>query len=230
MKVAVVIPTRNEAGRIGQLLATIPRSVGVVVVDASQDSTPAIVQTQRPDALIIHSTARIAEARQIGSMAAQADWLVFSDADVAFAPGYFERLHAYQHLDGYYGPKRATAAHPTYDAIFNHGQRLCQFCGFPAASGSNMIVRRVALLEAGGFRCDLPVNEDTELFLRMAFLGYPIGYAPDLVVHSLDDRRLDRGATRKLIHSALRSLLIALDLRIGLPPAWLQHDWGYWKR
>jgi hypothetical protein len=93
-----------------------------------------------------------------------------------------------------------------------------------------MAIRKRVLIEAGGFRLDLPVNEDTELFLRMAHQGYAIRYVAELAVRSLDDRRLDRGATRKLLHSAARSALIALDLRIALPQGLLRHDWGYWKK
>jgi len=47
MRVAVVIPTRNEAGSIAQVLASIPRPpvTDVVVVDAqSTDGTPAIAE------------------------------------------------------------------------------------------------------------------------------------------------------------------------------------------
>jgi glycosyltransferase involved in cell wall biosynthesis len=228
-QLSVVLPTRNEAARIGGLLASLPNEVELVVVDASDDTTADVVLALRPEhTRVIRSRAGIAEARQIGAQAARREWLLFTDADVAFAPDYFTRICHYSAYDGFYGPKFATNRHPTYDAVFNGGQRLCHQIGFPAASGSNMAVRRQVLLEAGGFRCDLPVNEDTELFLRMDHLGFRIAYAPDLTVRSLDDRRLDRGATRKLFHSVIRSVLIALDLRVALPPRLLRHDWGYW--
>lgn len=229
-RVSVIIPTRNEAARIGGLLASLPAEVELIVVDASDDATADVVRALRPHATrVIRAHAGIAEARQIGAQVARGEWLLFTDADVAFTPLYFAQMHHYLAYDGFYGPKFATHRHPTYDAIFNGGQRLCHQIGFPAASGSNMVVRKQVLFEAGGFRLDLPVNEDTELFLRMAYLGYQIAYAPDLTVHSLDDRRLDRGATRKLLHSAVRSTLIALDLRVALPSRLLRHDWGYWE-
>lgn len=227
---SVVIPTRNEAALIGRFLASIPASVELVVVDASDDETPEIIERTRPHhTRIIRSSAGIAEAREIGAAAASGEWLLFSDADVYFAPGYFDRLARYSEADAIYGPKYATAAYRWYSTVFTKGQRLAHAIGFPAASGSNMAIRRQVLTAVGGFRCDLPVNEDSELFLRLAHRGYRVQFAPDLAVYSLDDRRLRRGAMRKLLHSTTRCALIALGMRIPLPQRLLRHDWGYWS-
>lgn len=227
---SVVIPTRNEAALIGRFLAALPEWVELVVVDASDDETPAIIERTRPyNTRLIRSPASIAEAREIGAAAARGEWLIFSDADVRFAPGYFERFVRYAGADAVYGPKYATSAYRWYSTIFTGGQRMAHALGFPAASGSNMAVRREVLTAIGGFRRDLPVNEDSELFLRLAHRGYRIRFAADLAVYSLDDRRLRRGAVRKLAHSTARCALIALGMRIPLPQRLLRHDWGYWS-
>ncbi len=227
---SVVIPTRNEAALIGRFLAALPEWVELVVVDASDDETPAIIERTRPyNTRLIRSPASIAEAREIGAAVARGEWLIFSDADVRFAPGYFERFARYAGADAVYGPKYATSAYRWYSTIFTGGQRMAHALGFPAASGSNMAVRREVLAAIGGFRRDLPVNEDSELFLRLAHRGYRIRFAADLAVYSLDDRRLRRGAVRKLAHSTARCALIALGMRIPLPQRLLRHDWGYWS-
>lgn len=227
---SIVIPTRNEAALIDRFLAAIPASVELVVVDASDDETPAIIERTRPyNTRVIRSPAGVAEAREIGAAAASGDWLIFSDADVRFAPGYFDRFARHASADAVYGPKYATSAYRWYSTVFTGGQRIAHALGFPAASGSNMAVRRDVLKAIGGFRCDLPVNEDSELFLRLAHRGYRIRFAADLAVYSLDDRRLRRGAARKLLHSTVRCALIALGMRIPLPQRLLRHDWGYWS-
>jgi glycosyltransferase involved in cell wall biosynthesis len=229
-RISVVIPTRNEARNIGACLASIPAEVELVAVDASDDSTPEIIHALRPrQTQIIQSRAGIAAARQIGAEAASGEWLIFCDADICFAPDYFLRIAPYLALDAFYGIKLATATHATYARCFTAGQSLSHRMGFPAASGSNMAVRRRILQSVGGFRADLPVNEDSELFLRLAYHGYHVGYATDLAVHSLDDRRLDAGVARKLLHSAARCVLIAAALRVPLPQRLLRHDWGYWR-
>lgn len=227
---SVVIPTRNEAALIGRFLAALPEWVELVVVDASDDETPAIIERTRPyNTRLIRSPASIAEAREIGAAVARGEWLIFSDADVRFAPGYFERFARYAGADAVYGPKYATSAYRWYSTIFTGGQRMAHALGFPAASGSNMAVRREVLAAIGGFRRDLPVNEDSELFLRLAHRGYRIRFAADLAVYSLDDRRLRRGAVRKLAHSTARCALIALGMHVPLPQRLLRHDWGYWS-
>ncbi|QIK38840.1 glycosyltransferase [Caldichromatium japonicum] len=227
---SVVIPTRNEAALMDRFLRSLPDEVELVVVDASDDETPALIERIRPhNTRIIRSSARIAEAREIGAAAASGEWLIFSDADVYFVPGYFERFGRYYDADAIYGPKYATADYRWYSTVFVAGQRLAHTLGFPAASGSNMAVRRQVLNAVGGFRCDLPVNEDSELFLRLAHRGHCVRFAPDLAVYSLDDRRLKRGAVRKLLHSITRCALIALGMRVPLPQRLLRHDWGYWS-
>jgi glycosyltransferase involved in cell wall biosynthesis len=229
-RVTVIIPTRNEAERIGQFLASLPPALQLIVVDASDDATPEVVQHIRPHATrVIRSPTRIATARQIGAAAAQTEWLLFSDADVRFEAGYFDRIGAYLHHDAFYGPKYATASHPFYTRCFISGQQWCDRLGFPAASGSNMAIQRHVFDALGGFRLDLPVNEDSELFLRLAHRGFSSHYAADLGVHSIDDRRLDRGSLRKMLHSALRGALIAAGFRVPLPQRLLRHDWGYWR-
>jgi glycosyltransferase involved in cell wall biosynthesis len=230
-RVSVIIPTRNEARSIAAFLESLPPDVDLIVVDASDDPTPAIIAARRPErTLVIRAPVGIAAARQLGAQAARGDWLLFSDADVRFTPGYFARLAPYLAFDAFYGVKRATAAHPWYDCCFGAGQRVCHRLGIPAASGSNMAVRREAFAAVGGFRADLPVNEDSELMLRLARHGYRVAFAPDLAVDSLDDRRLDRGALRKLLHSASRTALLAAGLYVPVPQRWLRHDWGYWRR
>jgi hypothetical protein len=102
--------------------------------------------------------------------------------------------------------------------------------GVPAASGSNMGVRRDVFAAVSGFREDLPVNEDTDLMMRVARAGFRVLWRPELAVRSLDDRRLRAGATFKSVHSLTRGLLLLVDHRLALPRRWLAHDWGYWRR
>ena len=229
-RVSVIIPTRNEAARVPAMLQGLPPAVELVVVDASDDGTDRLVEALRPERTrVIRSTARIAAARQIGAREASGSWLLFSDADVRFEPGFFDRLPRRLVGDAFYGPKRATTRHRLHGAAFIGAQRLLHAAGIPAASGSNMAVRRSVFEAVGGFREELPVNEDTELMMRIAYRGHRVEYCRELAVDSLDDRRLDRGVTLKSLHSLSRGLLLWMNLRRALPAAWLEHDWGYWR-
>jgi glycosyltransferase involved in cell wall biosynthesis len=229
-RVSVIIPTRNEARHVAAMLRPLPPQVELVVVDASDDGTDRRVEALRPARTrVLRSRAGIAAARQLGAQHASGEWLLFSDADVRFEPGFFERLPLRLQGDAFYGPKRATAGHRLHGWAFGAAQRALHAAGIPAASGSNMAVRRAVFEGVGGFRQELPVNEDTELMMRIAHRGHRVEHCPELAVESLDDRRLDRGPVRKSLHSLSRGLLLWVDLRWSLPAAWLEHDWGYWR-
>ncbi len=229
-EVSVIVPTRNEIHNITMFLASLHPAVELVVVDASDDGTDRLIEELRPERThIVRSRARIAPARQIGAQAATGQWLIFTDADVCFEPDYFAYLSSSLKGDAFYGPKYATAAYPNYSQFFNASQRIIHRVGIPAASGSNMGLRRDVLQKVGGFRLDLPVNEDTELMMRVRRRGFRVNYVRELAVRSIDDRRLDCGVAFKTFHSLGRNLLLLTNLYIPVPRRWLRHDWGYWK-
>jgi glycosyltransferase involved in cell wall biosynthesis len=229
--VSLIVPTKDERDHLPAFLASVPDAVELVIVDASRDGTDVLAEELRPARTrVIRSPSGIAGARQIGARSAAGRVLLFSDVDVAFEPGYWDALPAVLGADAFYGPKRTTAAYPRYGRAFVTAQGLLHRLGIPAASGSNMAVRRDVFDAVGGFRQDLPVNEDTELMMRVARRGYRVLWRPELAVRSLDDRRLRAGVVFKSAHSLTRGLLLLAEHRLGLPRRWLAHDWGYWRR
>ncbi len=227
--ISVVIPTRNEAHNIAAFLATLHSAVELVVVDASDDDTAQLIMATRPvRTTVIRSRVGIARARQLGAEVARGGWIVFSDADVCFEPGYFPYLAQHISSDAFYGPKYSTETFRRYSQLFNASQRAFHRLGIPAASGSNMGLRREVFERVGGFRLDLPVNEDTELMMRVQRQGFRVDYLPELAVRSLDDRRLERGVVLKTLHSLSRNSLLFISAYIPIPRRWLSHDWGYW--
>jgi glycosyltransferase involved in cell wall biosynthesis len=159
-EVTVIVPTRNERANLPAFLASLPDEVELVVVDASADGTEQLVWSLRPSRTrVLRSPAGIPAARQLGAAVARGRWLLFTDADVRFEPGF----------------------------------RL-------------------------------------ELMMRIQHHGFRVRWAPELAVHSLDDRRLRQGLAYKSAHSLARGLLLWLGLRLRLPAGWLASDWGYWSR
>lgn len=226
----VVVPTKNERANIGAFLSSLPPEIALIVVDASEDGTPEVIERLRPARTrVLRARGNIASARQLGAEAAVTEWVLFTDADVVFAPGFFATLAAASFPAGtgaLYGRKAALGSYPVYHALFRAGQAVCAFFGIPAGSGSNMLVRRAALGEAGGFDLELSCNEDSEVLWRVADAGVGVRFVPELVVYSRDERRLARGSVKKLVHSALRCALLYTEL---LPRRWRAHDWGYWS-
>lgn len=229
-EITLIVPTKNEAHNVGRFLESIPTDIRIIIVDASSDGTGDIIrQTGRKSVRVLHDGGNIAVARQLAAENARTEWLLFSDADVLFAEGYFAALREIQpgpDHGGLVGAKLSRDRHRWYYCLFSMWLRLFCAMGIPAASGSNMLVRREALLRAGGFDRRLSCNEDSELMWRIHRHGYRIDYVGTLKVYEFDHRRLDDGVLRKTAHSLLRCALLFCGLLHG---ALRNHDWGYWR-
>jgi GT2 family glycosyltransferase len=243
-ELSIIVPTRDEARNTPAFLRSLPAAVELIVVDASEDETPELIASLRPvrsrvirqlenksPANACHGKTSgqarsIAEARQLGAQAATTPWLLFTDADVVFAPEYFDRLQAYRGWDVLYGPKLSADEYAGYYRWFAAGQHLSHRLGIPAISGSNLLISRQAFEVSGGFDLQLQCNEDTELGWRVQRRGFGIEFAPDLIVYARDHRRLRRGVLRKTLHSIARCSLLRFNL---MPTRWRASDWGYWS-
>jgi glycosyltransferase involved in cell wall biosynthesis len=224
----VVIPTRNEAQNIGFLLATLPKDMSLIVIDRSHDGTPDMIRRLRPEKTeVIRRSANITEARQIGAEMAGTKWLLFTDADIVFPDGYFSKLQGLNGAEVFYGPKLSQDRFRWYYRAMAVGQEICHALGAPAASGSNLLIERQALLRSGGFDLDLNCNEDSEVVWRLARAGNRTRFCRELFVYATDHRRLEGGLSSKTIHSLARCTLLYSGL---LSQAQKRSDWGYWKR
>lgn len=223
----LILPTRDEAHNISAFLASVPADVRLIVVDASRDETPDLIEKLRPDnTLVLREPATVTEARQRGAELAKTDWLLFSDADVVFAPDYFDRLTRLEGHAVYYGPKLSRERYRGYYRWIAKGQAISHSIGIPAASGSNLLVPRSALAAVGGFDLRLNCNEDSELVWRIKRAGFRVRFLPDLEVYAIDHRRIERGRTRKTLHSLARCALLYTNL---MPHKLRSLDWGYWQ-
>jgi GT2 family glycosyltransferase len=226
----IVIPTRNESANIARCLRAIPPEFLVVLVDASVDGTCEVARGTRPHHLrIVRDRGNVATARQLGSELARREWLLFSDADVELAPDYFEQLRGLrpdERQGAILGAKLSLGRYRGYYRCFSAWLGLVSRIGLPAASGSNMLVRRAALRQVGGFDTSLSCNEDSELVWRIQRHGFEVTYCGALRAHEFDHRRLDAGTVRKTVHSLVRCALIDCGL---LSEEQKRADWGYWS-
>ncbi len=225
--ITIILPTRNEQHNIAGFLASLPAECHLIVVDASEDNTPELILAIRPDRTrILRKRSNIPEARQAGSDLATTEWLLFTDADIAFPDDYFDTLAQYAEADCIYGSKLSHGDYRHYYRYFAYGQQLSHQLGIPAATGSNLLIRRNIITRVGGFDPVLVCNEDSELVWRIKRAGFKVTYAPNMAVIATDHRRLHQGLLRKTLHSLLRCGALYLDL---IPAKWRRHDWGYWS-
>lgn len=226
-EITLILPTRDEAHNIGAFLASLPAELRLIVVDASRDGTPDLIERLRPArTLVLREPGSVTQARQRGAEVARTDWLLFSDADIVFPPDYFSRLPRLAGSDVYYGPKLSTDRFRGYYERFAMAQSIAHACGIPAASGSNLLIRRAALSAVGGFDLALTCNEDSEVVWRLARARFRVSFRSDLVVHATDHRRIVGGRWRKTLHSVTRCALLYSHL---MPKRYRTHDWGYWQ-
>lgn len=93
LEFTIILPTRNESHNIRKFLRSVPKNIKLVVVDASRDETAEIILEERPlYTWVIKEFCTVTEARKIGSEFAWTKWLVFTDADIEFAPDFFDIL------------------------------------------------------------------------------------------------------------------------------------------
>lgn len=250
--ISVVVPTKNERENLPRFLASLPPEVELILCDASDDGTPDLARSLRPDGtIVLAAPGSIAAARQAGAEVSSGDLLVFADADVELDAGYFARLRALMDPDckrsslsqdgvrgtgnegllweAVCGPKLSRDSYTRYYQLVAEAQRATYATlRIAGASGSNMALTRAAFQSLGGFRLDLRCNEDTELFLRAGRQGCRVLYDSYLVVWATDHRRLRRGLVRKSVHSLVRNSLLYLVCKRAALPRLLEHDWGYW--
>ena len=228
----VIVPTRNEAANIEAFLDSIPAAAELIVVDKSTDGTGDIVRRRRPrHTTLLECSESLTVARQKGAVAARTRWLLFTDADVKFAPDYFPALVSCladdtRGLALVFGPKLSVDAYEGHYGRLAAAQRVLAALNIPAASGSNMLVTAEAFAAVGGFDRALTCNEDSELGWRIARAGFAWCFDPRLVAYASDHRRLRRGVLRKTLHTVFRCSALYLGL---IPRRWRGHDWGYWR-
>ena len=216
-RVSVVVPTRNRSRLLAVALRGVLRQRGVdleviVVDEASTDDTPALLAGLGDPRVrtVRHETPRgVSTARNRGAAEARGDWVAFTDDDDLWAPDKLARqLQAAQAAGrdwAYTGsvnigegfgvvhglppppPEEVVAALPHYNAI--------------PGGGSNVVIRREALLRAGPFDTRLRNTEDWEMWIRLAKAGPPAWVCSPLLAYrvhgansSLDITEILRGA------------------------------------
>jgi len=227
-ELTIVVPTRNEERNIRLFLGSLPIGVRLIAVDASQDGTAEILFNHALNpTTVIFQGGTIAQARQSGLERAQTEWVLFTDADIAFPPEYFQQIVflSFDNIDAVYGPKISLDDYQNTYRWFSRGQSWLDAVGIPAVSGSNLLIRKEVCLKAGGFDPELPCTEDSELGWRLRRKGYSIHFLPELQVIATDHRRWQQGWVQNWIHSMVRGGLMYLGL---LPEKYRISDWGYW--
>jgi glycosyltransferase involved in cell wall biosynthesis len=195
---SVVLPFRNAAGTIVEQLEALANQdfLGrweVVAVDNySEDESRRLVESfsGRLELRVVDARERLGGgyASNVGARHAQAQTLVFVDADDVVAPGYLSAMAAalehHEFVTAAFdqetlNPAWVRAAHgPPWRE--GHEPLVDQFGVLPNAGASMGITRRL-LESVGGFPDDLPRMYDIALSWEVQFAGTPLHYVPEAV-------------------------------------------------
>ena len=186
--VSVVIPTYNRAVLLREAIASVLRQCYaplelIVVDDGSTDATFACLRPLRELRIVRQDhTGMPGQARNAGARVARGEYLAFLDSDDLWLPHKLAMQVAAAAAAG-------DAINHTRERWLRGGRVISQRGQRHRRSGdlfadslrkciigpSTVLLLRQAFAEAGGFREDLEIAEDYELWLRLT-ARYPVGY------------------------------------------------------
>jgi hypothetical protein len=181
---AVIVPVRNDAARLARCLQTIAASRGalgnvemVVADNGSTDESAAVAEAS--GARVLHlPDLRVSELRNQAAAAAASDLFAFVDADHEVSPAWIPAALDVMALDGvgaagaiYEAPAAGTWVQRMYGVL--RGRTVGRADVAWLGSG-NLIVRREAFQQIGGFDATLEACEDVDLCQRLRTAGWRI--------------------------------------------------------
>jgi cellulose synthase/poly-beta-1,6-N-acetylglucosamine synthase-like glycosyltransferase len=184
---SIVVIGRNEAPRLARCLESLTRSRGVagemeiIYVDsASTDESPAIAGAHCAEVIVLHTERpTAARGRNAGWRKARAPFVLFLDGDTVlherFASTALDAMRRDPQIAAVWGHRREL--HPG-DSVYNRVLDLDWIYapGDTEYCGGDVLMRKSALEEAGGYDQDLIAGEEPELCRRLRARGYRISH------------------------------------------------------
>jgi GT2 family glycosyltransferase len=229
--ITVIIPTKDEAKNIVSFLESLPAEIALIIVDSGTDRTAESTLKFKPQKTkVISEVCNIPQARQLGADTAATEWLLFSDADMAFDSQYFKNLQNMQFdnkTGAVMGGKHSKKKFRWYYNIYTFSIMFLAWFKIPIGSGSNMLIRKEALQSVGGFDLALSHSEDNDILWRIHKAGWKVVFKKSLRVYETDHRRLEKGIFKKFSHGTLRAFFLITGFNREKVR---KSDWGYWDK
>jgi mycofactocin system glycosyltransferase len=226
--ISVIIPVKNRPQDIRECLTSLasldyPKDkVEIIVVnDGSTDSTSKVVQNFNIKTIHLPQSMGASACRNLAARDASGDLLGFTDSDCVPHPHWLRELSPYFYderigiVGGYVSNFYNQSSLDRYEEVkssLNMGSYSFKVENSrPSAAyvpSCNLIIRKKAFSEAGGFQEDLVVGEDVDLCWRTRALDYHLLYVPKGEVkhkHRNDllhmpKRRFDYGTSEAILY------------------------------
>lgn len=202
--ISVVVITYNEEKNIRDCLDSLMAidypadRHEILVVDASSDETPQIVQ-EYERVRLIRSTKGFSQQKNVALKAAKFDILAFTDADCIIPPDWLKAVNRAFQQQGVagvggnafpppgsrrFGKWTACVGHPVGGAIGFDGNVRGTESGVAFVAGCNSAFRKQVLFEVHGFDPRFyDGGEDVDISRRLRDKGFFLDYIPDLTVY-----------------------------------------------
>ncbi|MFY9939046.1 MAG: glycosyltransferase [Silvibacterium sp.] len=184
--ISVVVIGRNEGQRLARCLESIRlirgfdgESIQIIYVDsASKDGSPELASTYGAEVIIVHAERPTAAlGRNAGWRVAKSEFVLFLDGDTVLHPDFVKAASEPMLQDAsivaVWGHRREI--HPEvsiYNRILDldwvYAPGIAEFCG------GDVLMRRRALEQVGGYDNELIAGEEPEMCRRMRARGYRI--------------------------------------------------------
>lgn len=181
---SIVVIGRNEGRRLSKCLESIRQVHGVAVMEtiyvdsASTDGSPELASRAGATVIKVYPERPTAAlGRNAGWQRAASDLVLFLDGDTVLHPDFpqaaCDALSRESSIAAVWGHRREI--HPE-ESVYNRILDLDWIYqpGFTEFCGGDVLMRRKALVETGGFDEGLIAGEEPELCRRMRALGYRI--------------------------------------------------------
>jgi GT2 family glycosyltransferase len=228
-RLTVIILTYNreaELHRTLERMLSLPEQLTLIVVDnASQDGTSAMVRSAFPEVTLISLPSNLGAAgRNAGARCAQTQYIAFCDDDTWWATGALER--AVRLLDAHadvavlsarvlVGAKESedpACSVMASSPLPSKGLPGPALLGFLAGAS---VMRRVPFIEAGGYEPRFFIGgEEALLTLDLVSAGWKVVYVRQLTVHHYPSAVRDSGG--RYFHLVRNALWVAW---MRLPPS-----------
>lgn len=184
--VSVVVIGRNEGQRLARCFESLlripgfyPNGTELIYVDSASKDGSAELAGRYGARVIVLDAPRTTAAmgRNAGWRAAKGEYILFLDGDTILNPGFvraaLEPMLADPAIVAVWGHRReihpeASIYNRILDLDWVYAPGIAEFCG------GDVLMRRSALEQAGGYDSDLIAGEEPELCRRMRALGYRI--------------------------------------------------------
>jgi mycofactocin system glycosyltransferase len=196
--ISVIIPVKNRPQDIRECLTSLdsldyPKNkVEILVVnDGSTDSTRKMIQTFKIRAIHLPQSIGASACRNLAAREADGDLLGFTDSDCMVHPHWLRELTPYFNEErvGIVGGGVTNFYHRSSLDRYEEIKSSLNMGPFPFrveadqlsnayVPSCNLIIRKRAFFDAGGFQEDLAVGEDVDLCWRTRKLGYHLLYIP----------------------------------------------------